>query len=100
MAFTADQLYEKLNELEEAKEFYWGEPIDQEIEGIGKVETVLEYERGYSGEDTNTTIQVFKVGDRYFKMEGFYDSWNGTDWDGPFTEVKPVKVEYTEYHAL
>ena len=34
---------------------------------------------------------------RYFKKEGYYSSWDGSDWDGAFTEVRPVEKYVTAY---
>ena len=41
--------------------------------------------------DTNKTIC-------YFKIEGYYDSWNGTSWDDSEIKlVKAVQVTVTQY---
>ena len=52
--------------------------------------------------DYNGWEWVWKVGDVYCRLEGWYDSNNGADcgsiWD--FEEVKPVKVEVTEYKPV
>lgn len=99
MSFTVKELEEKLDEACDQNEIYWGEPFELKIDGIGTVKGD-DMEIAGAGEDRNDATQIITVGDRYFKKNGFYDSWNGTEWDGDFEEVKPVKVEYTEYHPL
>lgn len=34
---------------------------------------------------------VFKIGDRHFKKEGYYASYDGSNWDGDFQEVTPIE---------
>lgn len=35
----------------------------------------------------------------YIQYNGFYDSYNGTEWDSDATLVKPVDVMVVQYHA-
>lgn len=46
-------------------------------------------ETGGEGQGDYASV-VLQAGDRYFKKEGWYASYEGTTWDGPFTEVHPV----------
>lgn len=63
-----------------------GEPVDYEV-----VDTT-------GGMDAGSNASVtFKIGDQYFRKEGYYASHYGYDWDGPFMEVKPVPVKAVEY---
>ena len=63
-----------------------------EIPTLGVVERVDANEGGGGGGD-NIWL-VFKVtsafSTRYFKKTGYYASYEGSSWDGPFTEVHPV----------
>ena len=34
------------------------------------------------------------------KVEGYYDSWNGTEWDGYITLVKPVEVMVIQWEKI
>jgi hypothetical protein len=40
---------------------------------------------------------VIQIGDQMFRMDGYYASDYGTDWDGDLYEVKPVVKEVTFY---
>ena len=63
-----------------------GEPVNYEV-----VDTTGGMDKGSHASVT------FKIGDQYFRKEGFYASHYGTDWDGDFDEVRPVTVEKVEY---
>lgn len=41
---------------------------------------------------------VFKVGDQFFRIDGFYSSYEGVDWyDSELYEVAPQEVTVIEY---
>lgn len=65
-----------------------GEPVD----GLGTV--FLEKQHGGEGQGDEYWA-VFKVVDgdsvRYFRIEGYYLSFSGGEFDGPFHEVAPVE---------
>jgi hypothetical protein len=65
------------------------------IEGLGRVEFV-EQVGGGEGEGEHVHL-VLRVGDRYFKKEGYYASYDGTTWDGDFREVKPAEKTIMVY---
>lgn len=65
-----------------------GEFIDYEL-----VETT-----GGEGKGDEASI-VIKIGDQYFRKEGYYASHYGYDWDGDLEEVRPKVVERVEYFA-
>lgn len=73
------------------------------VEGLGYVE-VVDAVGNSEGEGEYTHV-IFSVvsplpnnGDvRYFKMQGYYMSYDGTTWDGPFTEVTPVEKTIIDY---
>ncbi|MEV6638072.1 hypothetical protein AB0M54_45855 [Actinoplanes sp. NPDC051470] len=66
------------------------EPV--KVDGVGDVRVLHTYT---GGEDGGADAElIFKVtpdlgGVRYFRKSGWYSSYNGTDWDGQFTEVQP-----------
>lgn len=61
----------------------------------GKVKKVAEF--GGEGQG-DTYYYVFSVGNQYFKRSGYYDSYDGTDWeDSEFFEVFPKEVTIIEY---
>ena len=45
---------------------------------------------------SNASVTI-KIGDQYFRKEGFYASHYGYDWDGPLLEVVPVEKIVTVY---
>jgi len=60
----------------------------------------------YGGEDMGSEwYRVFHVvkHDIYIKVEGYYSSYNGTDFDNDWdccTQVKPVLVEVTQFQKI
>lgn len=59
----------------------------------------------YGGEDQGSEYwNVYKISregyaDTYIKFDGYYDSWNGTEWHSEFEIVTPKKrmVEVTDW---
>lgn len=43
---------------------------------------------------------VFKVGEQYFEINGAYNSWEGTEWDGGLQEVEPFDKTITAYRSV
>lgn len=94
--------------FEETGWYQWSELADCEhepvaVEGAGSVE-VVHGETGGEGAAEHCEM-VFKVtaGDgtvRFFKKEGWYQSFNGTEWDGDFFEVEPALRTITVYNAI
>jgi hypothetical protein len=66
---------------------------------IGKVEEV----DSYGGEDMGSewySVQYFEKHGVYLKVEGYYQSYSGTDfedWNSSVSEVKPVEKVVTVY---
>lgn len=60
----------------------------------------------YGGEDQGTSLWlVFQVTDedgetRYFKRNGWYQSWQGGEYDGPTIEVQAVEKLVTVYEEI
>lgn len=52
----------------------------------------------HSTRENEYWINIFKVGDQYFRTMGEYDSWDGTIWDyAEIEEVTPVEKTVVEY---
>lgn len=53
----------------------------------------------YGGEGQGDSLWVvFSVGDKFYKMEGYYSSWDGGSWeDGKPYEVEPHEVTVIQY---
>lgn len=68
-------------------------------EGVGKWKEVEQ--RGGEGEGAHyTSVKYFEDHDVYIETVGFYQSYNGTDWDqGYGEEVFPVEVTKIEYQT-
>lgn len=67
-------------------------------EGLGEVEEVVQ--KGGEGEGSEWySVKYFKDHDVYIKVEGYYSSYNGTDFDGweDCSEVKPQEKTITVY---
>ena len=43
---------------------------------------------------------VFKIGDRHFRKQGSYDSWEGGEWDGLLQEVEPFEKTVIDYKGI
>jgi len=72
-------------------------------DGSGKIkidgtEVAYELVTRFGGEGQgDETWFVLKIGDQLFRMDGYYESDYGTDWDGDLYEVKSVVKEVTFY---
>ena len=63
----------------------------------GKVVKFQEVE-SFGGEGQGDHMHVvFRVGDQLFKKSGYHVSHDGSYWDGPLEEVKPVKKTVVVY---
>lgn len=83
------------SEFEEALEI--GKPLT--IPGLGVI-TPLVVDGGGEGSGEHCEI-VFKVTtEQYFKKNGYYASFHGTDWDGEFFEVQPTEKVVTVYPRI
>lgn len=69
-----------------------------EVADLGSVQ-VVDRQPGREGGGENIYI-VFKVGERFFKKTGYYASYDGSNWDGSFTEVTPQDRVVTFYEPL
>ena len=59
----------------------------------------IELVKQYGGEGMGEEYYyVFKVGDQFFRRDGFYTSYYGVNWDyAEIYEVTPTEVVVTEY---
>jgi hypothetical protein len=103
----------KLNEIPEEDLEYFNGDIIQEVysyyntDGIIQPEgyTIEEEEQfGGEGQGDNyfivVSIKENNSGEKiYVRFNGYYDSWNGTEWDG-WDFVKPIEVTVTKWEAI
>lgn len=67
----------------------------EDVAGLGPV-TLVDSDGGFSGGGEHVS-RIFRIAGRHFRKTGYYASYDGTTWDGPFTEVKPVDKTVTFY---
>lgn len=77
-------------------EWRWTEPTH--VKGLGHVR-VIENEGGEGeGERAHMVFEISSDGvTRWFKQTGWYQSYDGFNWDGTFKETYPVVREVTFY---
>lgn len=79
--------------------------FQEEIWGDGTVElasgTAKTLKR-FGGEGKGDAYYVvFQIGDKFYRVDGYYSSWEGVNWDSaePY-EVKPVEVTVIKYKKV
>ena len=65
--------------------------VDGEVVNFNVIEQV-----GGEGQGDHMHV-VFQVGDQLFKKSGYHVSHDGSYWDGPLEEVRPVEKTVTVY---
>lgn len=76
----------------------WTAPEDgADLPGIGFVKLVEQHGGEGLGDDAWFVIDV---DGRTFHIQGYHVSHDGTHYEGPFTEVKPVQVLKTEWQSV
>jgi hypothetical protein len=99
---NAKELKDKIRELDLQEDFR--SFVHEDFEApfmVGDVE--LEWIDSFRGDygDHDTQFMIFKVGDKYFEVSGYYSSWDGSSYEYmDFYEVKPVEVKKVEYHQV
>jgi hypothetical protein len=96
---TFQQIVEILEKNCELHEFGYDD-VDFEEIGLGKVNEV----DSYGGEDQGSewyTVKHFVDHDVYVRLDGYYSSYEGTDFSGEsYQEVFPTEVKRIEYLPL
>lgn len=59
-----------------------------------------EYTKGGFEGAGDTYYVVLEYGGRFYRIDGFYSSWDGTELDGVPYEVKKVPVEAFDYKPI
>jgi len=63
-----------------------------EIDGLGTVTYIDGEQPGY---DVSSIWIVFQVGEKYYQLSGYNDSYDAPEWDDSLTEVtKEEKITY------
>jgi hypothetical protein len=86
------------------EEFYWAITTKERADAHGTKTATLESGPAYSVEDFGgegqgeTRYVVFQVADQFFRVDGYYASWDGTTWEDPTPyEVEPREVTVIRY---
>ena len=72
------------------------------VEGIGECDEVKHYGGEGKGEEWYS-VKFFPDHDIYIKVEGYYSSYNGTEFDGGWrccTEVRPQEKTIIIYKSI
>lgn len=96
--------------IEAKNEESWGSSWDYNEEWVGDNRLVLdidgvqeyaEYIDGKPAEEGGgeTIYAIFKVGDQFFRKDGYYLSHDGQYWDGDLYEVTPQVKTITVYET-
>lgn len=101
--WTAEDLSEAMLQYSEDQGWrgwnYFAEYLDDqsevEVGGFGTVVGV-EVENGHEGHGEEIWM-VFRLGDRYFRIDGAYYSFDGSNWDGKLKEVSRKKKKIYVY---
>lgn len=102
-------LLEKVSEISHNSEFNYTDGYELEDALGNKGVTVegfhIEQHDDFGGEGMGDTMwKVFSVTSEdetfYFKLKGYYDSWNGTDWDGDIKIVEPREITVIVWDAV
>lgn len=75
-------------------EYFWDETDSMETKfgTMTKVDVSTDYDEGRQEQ----TIYV-ELNGKFYRKVGYYDSWDSSDWDGKFVEVKPVEKTIIDY---
>lgn len=94
---TASKIIELLKE-NEVSGYEFEETLSEEI--YGKNEIVHEEGNCEGGGEYSELVRYFKDHNVYIKLTGTYYSYNGTDWNDDYHEVKPVEKTIIVYEGV
>lgn len=79
-------------------DWYGDETKKVELEGLGTLEfvTMTPDDPG----DGKFFGSVWKLGDQYFCQGGYYSSWDSSEFDGSFNEVRPAEQKVTVWENV
>lgn len=92
---NGQEIIEKLNELG-----IYGSEFAYELdshEDLGNAPIIHSEGDREGGGDYSCVVRHFEDHNVYIQVTGYYSSYNGTDWDSEFSEVKPVERTVTFY---
>lgn len=94
---TAEQILKVLDDNGISEDEFAYDDVDYKRLGLGEVEEV--YQEGGEGQgDEWYSVKHFKDHNVYIKIEGYYQSHNGTEFEnGMGEEVRPIEKTITVY---
>lgn len=109
---TAEQIKQEIRDWNSSKEEisqyfesawvnFLGE-IEWRPEGVQLPSGGAFFVRSFGGEGRGEEYWViFKIGEELFKVDGYYSSWDGINWDeAELYKVVPVEVIVTQYQKI
>lgn len=93
---TGEEIIKKLEELEISGSDFAYEFDERKEFGLAPIVYEEEGDREGGG-DYSCVVRHFTEHDVYIEVTGYYSSYNGTDWDGGFEIVRPVKKTVVVY---
>jgi len=95
---TAEQILEVVADKLNVEEFGYGD-FNFDLLGLGGIKVVDEYGGEGQGDDY-WTVYHFVDHDVYIRVEGWYSSYNGAEFDNYGFEVRPEPVMKIEYNRV
>jgi len=87
-----------INSWEDWHETSFSKDLPRDVPGLGSVNVVESHGGEGQGDRYYMVFSVTNESEvRYFKIDGYYASYAGGEFDGPFTEVHPVTKTVTVY---
>lgn len=78
--------------------YAWDEMETAQSTILGEIKLIANVGGGEgSGE---TRYLVFEIGGKFYQMNGYYMSFDGSHFDGPFIEVTPIQKTITVYEEM
>lgn len=84
---------------------YWQDVSGEtEVDDLGTVTTIVRPEYSYGQADLERPVELIillvdESGERHFRKQGFYTSYDGYRWDGLFEEVEQVTKTVTVWET-
>lgn len=105
MSLTAKQVEEFFDETDENQDLFYELEYEWKNEQVVTIDEhdyrvlYIEGHTGHEGDYNSETHHVIRIGEQYFRVDGHYQSYNGTDW-GHWYEVHGVIKPVTFWEAL
>lgn len=105
MSLTAKQVQEFFGHDDESYDLFWEIDYRWEteqvitIDGIDYRALYIEGEEAGEGSYSADVYKVVRIGEQYFRIDGHYQSYDGSDW-GNWYEVHGVIKPVTFWEAL